>query len=282
MKRLTLIFKPLSSSIATAALKDELVEELLRIHPRLTFKIGQVIADRDGGMFAQIAIEGKRAILDTALMRKNWKLPVKLESIGWGWLTMDEGENSPEPAISAFDVDPLATVKPAEGQEEFRLNKKRTWLRYVSLIGFTIVMILLLIANGIHNDSPLLQWIYIVVFTVWLFSLNDTPFDFRVYTEKVSCSRESLEIKYWFKRLSFQFQWEDVWEMDYTEPVCEIFVDGRKSCFLMSERYGCKEQKVVLRTIVDRAALNYVEGTIRTMLYRRYEAPVGGRKHFGK
>ena len=272
MKRYSLIIQLLDPSITTDHVRNAVEEVLLHLHPLITYKIGQVTTGADGRMVAEIAVDGKRELLQAALTGKEWRLPIKLESIGWGWMINNEDAAILAAASSTITADPLAGVDPLEGTGEFRLSKRRLWLRYISLITFTIVMIFLLIANALHTDLPLLEAIYVVGFALWLFFLNETPFDIRVYAEKIVCGQVGLEVTYWWRKKPIQVEWEKIWGLDYADPVCEVCCSEGKRRFLLSERFGCKEKSMVLQTIVKRSSLNFVEGNFKKVMYRRYGA----------
>jgi len=272
MKRYTLKFTLQDSTLSSDELREAVEEVLLRLHPRITYKIRQVKAGGSGQMMAEIAVDGKRDLLESAFRAQEWKVPVRLESMGWGWMTNDGSKISTEPGSSLFELDPLAAVRPMEGNGEFQLNKKPGRLRYMIMIISTMGMVFLLIANGVHSHSLILQIAYIIGFSVWLFSLNEMPLDVRVYAEKVIFTNEGLAVKYWLRKQPARLAWEEIWGLEYTEPVCVVFKSGGKNRVLLSERFGCKEQKVVLKTIVERAGLYFVEGNFRNLLYRRYDS----------
>ena len=272
MKRYTLKFRVLISPVTAVSLKDELERVLLRLHPRITYKIKHVYEDQNGMILAEIAMDEKKQLLEAELMSREWKIPVRLESMGWGWLTKDKEEMSTMPSTSGIDFDPLATISALNGQVEFILSERKLWLRYISLLVSTAVMIMLLVVITYHKDLPVLQGIYIIGFLVWLIVLNETPFDVRMYATKITCDQEGIKVKYWYRKLPKQIRWEEVQRMEFTEPVCQIFSEKKRIRLLVSEKFGCKEQKLVLKTIVDRACLNYVRGNFMTMEYRRYDA----------
>ncbi len=276
MKRYTLKFMLLDTKITCDQIRGAVEEVLLRLHPRITYKFMRVVVGEDGEVLAEIAMEGHKELLESAIKSKDWKLPVRLASIGWGWVANIVEERSSTPGTPVYNLDPLSSVNPLDGQGKFRLNKRRLWLRYIVLVITTLIMTLLIIANFIHKYSPVLEGIYILVFLVWMFSLNETPNDFRVYAENVICDQEELVVKYWFRKRPIQLRWEEIWGMNYSQPVCVVFRMDGKIRFLLSERFGCKEQTLVLKTIAKRSDLNYVGGNFNKMVYRRYNAPDRG------
>jgi hypothetical protein len=249
-----------------------LERELLHLHPRIIYKLGQVYLSTDGCLLAEIAIEGKREFLVHQMAGHRWNQPVALESIGWGWLSEDDSEAGLMPSTSPFDSNPLAQVVPLDGVVESILSKNRLWLRYLVLVATSLLLVIMLIANVIYKYSLVLELVYVVIFLAWMLALNETPLDLRVYAQKVICSSDGIEVKYWFKAQPILVLWHDIWGLDFSEPVCILFTLAKRSRFILSERFGCQQQKVILKTIVERSDLNYVEGNFIRLIYRRYEA----------
>ena len=272
MKRYTLKFQPIDSSFSPDDLRNDVEKVLLRLHPRITYKLGQVFQGVDGKLLAEIAMDGKRELLEEELKSNVWKLPMRFESLGWGWMVENEDATLLASATSSIDVDPLEGVEPFEGVAEFPISKWHLRRRYITLMVSTLVMILIFIANAIYTHSPLLEGIYLVSFGIFLFSLNDTPLDFRVYAEKIGIKQQKLEVSYWMLKEPVNLKWDKIWGLDYVIPVCMVYSEGGKTRFLLSERFGCKEKPIVMKTIVKRANLNFVEGNFRKVIYRRYDA----------
>jgi len=272
LKRYTVKFQPIGSSFSTDDLRNEVGQVLLQLHPRITYKLGQVFQGADGKLLAEIAVDGKRELLEEALKSNVWKLPARYESLWWGWMVENEDATLLAAATVSIDVDPLERMEPIEGEGEFPVNKWQLRGRYITLMVSTLVMILIFIANAIHTHSPLLEGIYLVSFGIFLFSLNDTPLDFRVYAEKISIKLQKLEVSYWMLNKPVSLEWDKIWGLDYVNPVCMVYSEIGKTRFLLSERFGCKDKSIVMKTIVKRANLNYVEGNFRRTEYRRYDA----------
>ena len=72
------------------------------------------------------------------------------------------------------------------------------------------------------------------------------------------------------------FIWLQIWGMDYSSPICRIITSGKKTRFLVSERFGCEEKLLVLKTIASKAGLKFVEGNINQLTYRK---PDAGNNH---
>jgi hypothetical protein len=80
-------------------------------------------------------------------------------------------------------------------------------------------------------------------------------------------------VTYWFRKRVVRLCWEGIRGLDYTDSVCVIYSNENPARFLISEQSGCKEKMVILKTIVQGASLNYVEGDFRKVVYKRYDAP---------
>lgn len=272
MKRYTLQFQPLYSSITTVDFREEVEQVLLRLHPRITYKMGKVFQDVDGNLLAEFAADGQRDLLTQAIESRTWSLPVRFLSLRWGWSIENEDAALQISSVTPLDANPVAGIQPLEGMAEYHLSKWHTFGRYIALIGFTIVMVLLLIANAIHTNYPVLEWVYVVGFAVWMFTLNETPFDYRVYARSIHLQQAGLEVEYWLGRAPQHLDWASISGMDYSNPVCMLIGQDKRMRFLLSERFGCKEKPVVLKTIVARAGLSYVEGNFQKLIYRKPEA----------
>ncbi len=269
MKRYTLQFQPLDASVTAADLRGEVDQVLLRLHPRITYKMGEVFQWVDGKWLAMIAADGNRLLIDEVFTNRKWTLPVRFESLNWGWTVENEDVALLAASLTPLDANPLATVQPLDGSPEIRLRSWPTLGRYLSLIFFTLLMIALLIANAIHPSAPLLEGLYIVGFALWMFFLNETTFDFRVYARSFRLLADGLEVSYWLAHRPRKVAWSSISGMDYINPLCKVMSQDGTLRFLISERFGCKDRPAVLKTIVSRAGLRYVEGNFQKLVYRK-------------
>ena len=274
MKRYTLKFQPISPSISATDLREEVDRVLLRLHPRITYRMGQVHQDGDGNYQAQILMDGKRSLLDTALKAKQWDLPVQFEGLSWGWSIENEDAALPASALTSTNVDPLARVQAFDGLSEFPLSKRRLWLRFLSMIVLTLVLLALLMANVFNKNTPVLEGIYIVCFAAWLISLNETPLDLRVYAHRIAFVQTGLDVSYWYRKKPIYVGWQEIWGLDYANSVCTIHKNGGKLRCIVSERFGCTENKLIVKTIISKAELLYVEGNSMVQKYRKADAGI--------
>lgn len=272
MKRYTLHLQPQGPGIVVEDLRREVEQTLLRLHPRITYKMGKANKDVDGNFVVEFAADGQRHLLDEAFSSRSWNLPVRFDRLSWGWMLENEDAALLASANRPFESDPLAGVAALEGVGEYVLSRRRLNGRYLALMISTLALILTLVGNVIYPRSPVLMVLYAVVFAIFMFALNDTPLDIRVYGEKISLRLDSLAVKFWLLNKPATREWESIWGVDYTNPICEVLSKNGKLRFLLSKRFGCLEQSVILKTIVRRAGLSYVEGTFRKLTYRKPDA----------
>ena len=240
----------------------------------MTYTIGRVTSPEPQIILAEIATDVKRELAISHLKGIEEELPVVMESIGWGWIASTASVKLPATTSPDLNRDPLVLMEAPNGPETFLLSKKVFWFRYLFWLSLTVILIFLLIGGGyFSHPSPVLAGIYLIVFLLWLYSMGEVSFDIRLYGEKIACGPIGLDVTYWFRRKAVRLLWKEIKEMEYTNSVCVINCQEGPVRFLISERSGCKEKMVILKTIVQRASLNYVEGDFRKSVYKRYEAP---------
>ena len=272
MQRFTVTFQPVGSTVTIDHLRDEVDHVLLRLHPRITYKMGQVYQGTEGKLLAQITVDGKRQLLQDAFSHHQWVLPVNFERLSWGWLQEDEDASLSFSVNKSIEVDPLKEVPSMVGEGEYLLSKGLLRGKYLALLVSTVILLVILIANVIYPKTPWLMVLYAVAFAIFMFALSDTPLDLRVYGQKLAIRSDGLEIRFWLLHKSAYIDWSSIWGLDYSNPVCELLSTHGKMRFLLSEQYGCKEQTALLKTMVTRAGLLYLEGNFRRLSYRKPDA----------
>ncbi len=272
MKRFTITFTSTNSSISSTDLRGEIDQVLLRLHPRITYKMGQVFRGLDGNFLAQVSVDGKRQLLHDAFSRHKWALPVNFRRLSWGWLQENEDASLIFSVNRSIEVDPFKEVSPLGGEGEYLLIKHLLRGKYLALLISTVALLVIFIANTAYPKTAWLMFLFAVAFAIFMFALSDTPLDLRTYCQKISIRSDGLELRYWLKPNPALIAWDSIWGMDYSSPTCELLAAQRKMRFLLSEQYGCKEQLPLLKTIVTRAGLLYVEGNFRKLSYRKPDA----------
>ncbi len=269
MKRYTLKFQPFDPSISPAALKDEVEQVLLRLHPRITYKMGSVYIDINGATYVYIAVDGHRKLLEQAFEGKVWSLPVNLESLSWGWIMDNEDAQLLVAANAPFEADPLESVQPIAGEQEFSLSRWRMQGRWLALMLSTLALVAALFANYKYRNEAVWEVLYLVLFAIFIFALNDTPLDIRVYATHLALRREGIEIRFWMTAAPTRLSYAQISGMDYANPVCTLLSQGKKTRLILSERFGCPQREVILKTILERSGLIYVEGNFQKLSYRK-------------
>ncbi len=274
MKRYTLKFQPIQAPVSIDALRGEVEKVLLRLHPRITFKMGPSIEQLDGSQLVMFAVDGKREALEAAFSSAKWDAPVQLDGLSWGWVIDNEEATLLRSTTKSIEVDPLTGVSPFEGEGDFVLSKRLLHGKYLALLLSTLALLAILVANTIYPRLPGLMVLYALTFAVFMFSLSNTPLDLRVYGEKIAIHSNRLEVKYWLLSRPATIEWMNIQGLDYASPVCSLLTRTGKIRFLLSEQFGCKDQDVLLKTITDRAGLRYVEGNFLKLAYRKPDAKV--------
>ncbi len=197
LKRYILEFQALGSSVNPDHLFDEVDRVLLRLHPRITYKMGKTLKDGDGKFLIEIAVAGKRDLLEQAFKSHQWVLPVRFEKLTWGWTIENDHTELVNSGDAALKADPLAGVLPFDGVKELQLSKLLLWWRTIILMISTIVMVMLAIAIFVYSDSLALKWVSILAFAIWQFSLFNTPLDYRIYAHTIQIGEGGLELRFW-------------------------------------------------------------------------------------
>ncbi len=255
LKRYTLKVQPLEDSVTRADFKTALEELLLRAQPSLTYRLGAIEKTASGSILAEIASDAKKDVLALRLQMLESRLPVRVEGLGWGWVTT-EAQNPP--------ADPNPVM--------FPLDKKFDVVRYLLLLSLPLVVIALIIARSFFHQPDGLELILYPLYVVWLFSMNETPLDFRLYARQIDCLPGELVLTYWFRKEASRMSWENIWGLEMKGRVCHIYnTSGPKVRFHL--RSGLKDADGLIRAIAQRAGLNNVDPGLGRVLYKRYEAP---------
>ncbi len=147
------------------------------------------------------------------------------------------------------------------------------WTRYAFFIVLTLVLGISFIGKFSSDPYPLWDCIFFPAYAVWIFSLDGIHLDPRRLASKIDCGEAGLEVTYRFRRQPVRLRWENIWGMDFTSSTCVIHSDSKLIRFSINENAGFKTKKVILKTIVRRAALRFVEGRFWVPYYRRSDAP---------
>jgi len=260
MKRYTARLRLLESQLSAAQIKAAIESELLRAP--ITFKVGAITPAEGDGVLVEIASDAKRADLARILQKVESTRHLQLECVGWGWLvtdtTIQEMTRSP-----GRDYDPYATAQAqTEDVKEYAYNVRSV---LIEAIPGTIYWIGWMILVGMYYRQSL-------VFTIGLSMLGGLLLyifrvgRFFVSTPRLRCDQHGLEIKYRLRRSPNHRAWAEIWGLDtpYIGDACTI----RSSTSSKFSTKGLNETPTLIKTIVERASLNFVESAT----YRRFDA----------
>ncbi len=272
MKRYTLRFKT-TDSVSADMLKAAVEDSLLHLHPGITFRMGRIRRIDPQNISVEIASEGKKEALFPSLKRIETKLSVTLEKIDWGW---HSGESSLEYSmINNPDLapDPLAKITAPAVPVVFFSDGRIFWLRHIGFFLLTLGLGISICVKFSNDNSLLWDGLFLVFYTLWLFSLNGIPLDPRGLARKIECREDGLEVTYRFRKAPARMRWADIQGMDFTYTACIVRGNPSAVKIALNEYSGFREKNVILKIIVERASLRFVEGRFGRPFYRRAEAP---------
>ncbi|MGB8253687.1 MAG: hypothetical protein WCF08_10775 [Anaerolineaceae bacterium] len=134
-------------------------------------------------------------------------------------------DDPPDPTtgitILNLDRNPLADLPAQDVPTQFKFNKKAIFIRFISINILTIAFLAAIVGRIYFGNSGLMDGITIVIFMLWLFSINNIPLKFWHYPQQIICD-QSLIVTYWMGRKVIEVGWEDIWGIDYADPVCKV------------------------------------------------------------
>jgi hypothetical protein len=273
MNRYCVRFSTADDTVRPEDLKPAVEEVLLDLHPRFTFRMGRSASIDPGRLTVEIESEAKKNVLLENLRPIERKLPVVLQAVDWGW----EADDRPDSASSAgaldWGRDPLARVEPLPVPVVFLPVNNRLVYRYVLFGVLTLALLLFFIIRYALGRSFVSDLIWLGFYSVWFFSLNEIPIDIRLLLEKIECAPEGLELTYRFPKNTVRLPWEDILDLEAGFAACAIRAEQKPIRFLATEKAGFKQKDLILKTIIHRASLRFVEGNLLRSVYRRGDAP---------
>jgi hypothetical protein len=260
MKRYTARLRLLDSQLNAAQIKAAVESELLRAP--ITFKVGAIAPAEGDTVRVEIASDAKRADLARMLKGVESTRHLQIECVGWGWLitdtTIQEMTRSP-----GREYDPYAAVQAqTEDVKEYTYSIRSVLIEAIPgtvyWIGWMVLVVIL------YRQS--LVFVIGVSILGGLLSLVFTIGRFLVSTPRLRCDQNGIEIKYRLRRSPNRQTWAEIWGLDtpYIRDTCTVR-SGTSSKFPTT---GLNERPTLIKTIVERASLNFVEGAA----YRRFDA----------
>jgi hypothetical protein len=260
MKRYTARLRLLDSQLSAAQIKAAIESELLRAP--ITFKVGAIAPAEDGIVLVEIASDARRTDLVRLLKSIEPAHCLQLESVGWGWLITDTTIQEMT-RLPGREYDPYAAVQAqTEDVKEYTYSIRSVlieatpgtiyWIGWMILVGI-LYRQSLVFAIGLSILGGLLLYVFRVG-------------RFLVSTPRLRCDQNGIEIKYRLRRSPNRQTWAEIWGLDtpYIRDMCTV----RSGTSLKFPTKGLNETPTLIKTIVERASLNFVEGAT----YRRFDA----------
>jgi hypothetical protein len=283
MKRYTARLRLLDSQLNTAQIKAAVETELLRAP--ITFKVGAVALTEGNVALVEIASGEKRPALARRLKGLESKYPLQLECVGWGWPVSGAAIKSAGEAPSG-EHDPCTTMQAqVEDTREYALANTRQFvakqaIKLILLIGFVAIPVLaaLGVLNGVsamgilNGVNCIMAAMYPALFFSGAFSILWT---FPTWASCIRCDPTGIEVRYLLRSSPRRWTWAEIEELGMTTLAfnrAHIIRSRKISLKFSIEDFN--EQPTLIKTILERASLNFVEGSIGAVsyTYKRFDA----------
>jgi hypothetical protein len=271
MNRYTLSFRT-TGEMDPATLRLAVEDALQPLHPRFTYRMGIAARKDPQTITVEIASEASQETLAPQWKLVERKLPVSLERISWGWDSGDSSLASRQIQNPDVPADPFASVAAPAGPAVF-LSKSHTPVLRCLLFGFLTVALGVALYEKFHNSaSPEWDILLFLAYLPWFFSLGEIQFNPFRLARRIDCGDGGIEVQYWIGGKTTRADWKDVWGLDFTRSNCVLRTSGAPIHFSLSNNSGFEKEKVLLKTIVERAELRFVKGQFWSPFYRRADA----------
>jgi hypothetical protein len=269
MKRYSLTFRTTEKSAPSDELRNAVDDVLLRMHPKYSYRLGRWAASESGRLSVEIESEANKESLSERLRKIEQTLPVVLESVAWGWAEDGGPESEASPGPLDWGKDPLARIDPLPLPTAFLPTNQHLVYRFILFAVLTLTLILSFPVRFVLGRILLMELVWVGFYAVWLFTLPEIPFDMRPLLEKIECAPEELVLSFLFPRRTVRLPWESIRELTAGFSGCTLRGEGKPVRFFLQRKGGFREKDVILKTIVQRASLRFVEGNPLQSVYRR-------------
>lgn len=269
MKRYSLTFRTTEKSVPSDDLRNAVDDVLLRMHPKYTYRLGRCTASESGRLVVEIESEAKKENLSERFRKIEQTLPVVLESVAWGWA--EDGGPELESSRGPLDwgKDPLARIEPLPLPTAFLPTNQRLVFRFILFAILTLTLILSFLVRFVLGRILLMEMVWVAFYAVWLFTLPEIPFDLRPLLEKIECAPDELVLSFLFPSRTVRLPWESIRELTAGFSGCTLRGEGKPVRFFLRGKGGFREKNVILKTIVHRTSLRFVENNLVRSVYRR-------------
>jgi hypothetical protein len=273
MKRYTARLRLLDSQLNAAQIKAAVESELLRAP--ITFKVGAIAPAEGDTVLVEIASDAKRADLARMLKGVESTRRLQLECVGWGWLVTGAISKS-TPRVPATEYDPYAYAQTqAEDTKEYVCNIRRLVIRQaigcVFLLWFVAIPVMFIL-NML--ERRFLDVVMIVIYMGLLFSgASFNPWTLLAYASRIRCDQVGIEVKFWLRPSSRRHAWTEIEGLEIGAGASDhVYTIRSGKGFLRFSTEKLNEEPTLIKTILERASLHFVEGIVGRATYRRFDA----------
>lgn len=269
MKRYTVRLRISDTPPDATQIKRSVEDALLR--QPITFRLGAIAPAEDNIVLVEIASDAKRADLARILKSVESTHGTQVESIHWGWLVTGSAGKPGDP-----DADPYASAQ-AQAEETQEYIGQTKWIAIRQGIG--CVFLLALVTYPVLILLHLLERRYwdIVALTIYMaLILSGASFNPRTllaHVSRIRCDQGGIEIKYWLRPTPRRKAWSEIQVMETgtlgLPRVCTLRTSGDSISFSLE---NLSERSRLIKTIIERASLHFVENAFGRIIYKRSDA----------
>jgi hypothetical protein len=272
MKRYTTRLRLLDRQLNAAQIKAAVESELLRAP--ITFRVGAIAPAEGDTVLVEIASDAKRADLARMLKGVESTRRLQLECVGWGWLIT--GATAKNTLGMATEYDPYASVQTqAEDTKEYACNIRRLAIRQavgcVFLLWFVAIPVMFIL-NVL--ERRFLDAVMIVIYMGLLFSgASFNPWTLLAYASRIRCDQVGIEVKFWLRPSPRRHAWTEIEGLEIGAGASDhVYTIRSGQGFLRFSTEKLNEEPTLIKTILERASLHFVEGIVGRATYRRFDA----------
>jgi hypothetical protein len=276
MKRFTARFRTQPPAPDPDQMRKAIVEALLRTPMPVAFHIERVDIRGDEAR-VEIASDATREALQGSLVGVESRLPVRLESLGWGW-PVSEASSPEADTGSSHRQDPFRNAIPqAEPEKVYLYSKANTVKMVLSCLTYAspLLVIGLILSNspwaGFYEQNELtIQFLWVGYITFVAF-MGVYRFPTR-WPRWVKVNAQGMAVKHWLQPDVRKVDWKDIETLEMGNGQLVLRGRGRSMRFFTDGLAGKEALPMLVRTVAERAGLNFVESAVEKAVYRRFES----------
>jgi hypothetical protein len=283
VKNYTAQIKATDDTLNIDRIKNEVERVLLRAHPHLTYKLGSVSSPNRGVFLVEIATDAKKQYLADVLKGVDSSTPFLLQQVGWGWLVSPLTYPEDLQKVGYFGKDPLKIEKSQPEATKVYMVRRKSLVKILALF-LLFLSIILFFAIGFYLYSFNKQTFYdryYLAFTALAYLgiilvMSGSPVFPWMYPLRIQCDPMGIEIKSIFRLTSRRLDWKEISGLELYPPNRYIIqMNNHKRIIRFIDRHslGSDYEMMLVKTIIERASLNFVEVNVGKVVYRKFDAP---------